>query len=388
MLIEYPHRFERYGAITIHDIVKVLELDSSNYRGFRGIYPVSYDTLEDYAARTAMIVPVKNEDLLTFEGVLRAIPHGSLVIVVSASQRKPVDIYNHEVELVRVIHESTRKGILIVHQHDPTWADVLGDTQLSDMLGKNGTVRRGKGEGMLLGALIAAGLGYNYIGFIDSDNYVPGSVHEYSWIYYAGFSMSRNPYTMVRIKWSFKGKLASSSMYLRRRGRVSMVTNSVLNYALSVIRRVETDIINTANSGEHALSTELALRLKWAGGFAVEPFQLVYMLENCYLSLEESCDLLPHGVNIYQIEARNPHIHAERGDEHIVDMIAKSLGTIYYSKLNNDKVKERIHKVLKEYGWTKPLPKIRVYDPRGVNAEKITTRLLAESRDVYFFEAK
>ncbi|MCE4608894.1 MAG: mannosyl-3-phosphoglycerate synthase [Desulfurococcales archaeon] len=388
MLIEYPHRFERYGAITIHDIVKVLELDSSNYRGFRGIYPVSYDTLEDYAARTAIIVPVKNEDLLTFEGVLRAIPHGSLVIVVSASQRKPVDIYNHEVELVRVIHESTRKGILIVHQHDPTWAEVLEDTQLSDMLGKNGTVRRGKGEGMLLGALIAAGLGYNYIGFIDSDNYVPGSVHEYSWIYYAGFSMSRNPYTMVRIKWSFKGKLASSSMYLRRRGRVSMVTNSVLNYALSVIRRVETDIINTANSGEHALSTELALRLKWAGGFAVEPFQLVYMLENCYLSLEESCDLLPHGVNIYQIEARNPHIHAERGDEHIVDMIAKSLGTIYYSKLNNDKVKERIHKVLKEYGWTKPLPKIRVYDPRGVNAEKIITRLLAESRDAYFFEAK
>ncbi|MEB3759681.1 MAG: mannosyl-3-phosphoglycerate synthase [Desulfurococcales archaeon] len=388
MLIEYPHRFERYGAITIHDIVKVLELDSSNYRGFRGIYPVSYDTLEDYAARTAIIVPVKNEDLLTFEGVLRAIPHGSLVIVVSASQRKPVDIYNHEVELVRVIHESTRKGILIVHQHDPTWGEVLRDTQLSDMLGKDGTVRRGKGEGMLLGALIAAGLGYNYIGFIDSDNYVPGSVHEYSWIYYSGFSMSRNPYTMVRIKWSFKGKLASSSMYLRRRGRVSMVTNSVLNYALSVIRRVETDIINTANSGEHALSTELALRLKWAGGFAVEPFQLVYMLENCYLSLEESCDLLPHGVNIYQIEARNPHIHAERGDEHIVDMIAKSLGTIYYSKLNNDKVKARIHKVLKDYGWTKPLPKIRVYDPRGVNAEKIATRLLSESRDAYFFEAK
>ncbi len=388
MLIEYPHRFERYGAITIHDIVKVLELDSSNYRGFRGIYPVSYDTLEDYAARTAIIVPVKNEDLLTFEGVLRAIPHGSLVIVVSASQRKPVDIYNHEVELVRVIHESTRKGILIVHQHDPTWGEVLRDTQLSDMLGKDGTVRRGKGEGMLLGALIAAGLGYNYIGFIDSDNYVPGGVHEYSWIYYSGFSMSRNPYTMVRIKWSFKGKLASSSMYLRRRGRVSMVTNSVLNYALSVIRRVETDIINTANSGEHALSTELALRLKWAGGFAVEPFQLVYMLENCYLSLEESCDLLPHGVNIYQIEARNPHIHAERGDEHIVDMIAKSLGTIYYSKLNNDKVKARIHKVLKDYGWTKPLPKIRVYDPRGVNAEKIATRLLSESRDAYFFEAK
>ncbi len=388
MLIEYPHRFERYGAITIHDIVKVLELDSSNYRGFRGIYTVPYDILEDYAARTAIIVPVKNEDLLTFEGVLSAIPHGSLVIVVSASSRKPIDLYSHETEFVRAIHTSTRRGILIVHQHDPVWGEVLQDSKISNMLNEKGIVRKGKGEGMLLGAILAAGLGYRYIGFIDSDNYVPGSVHEYAWIYYAGFSMSRNPHTMVRIKWSFKGKLAASSMYLRRRGRVSMVTNSVLNYALSLKRRVETDIVSTANSGEHALSTDLAFKLKWAGGFAVEPYQLVYMLETCYLSHEEECDLLPYGATIYQIEARNPHIHAERGDEHIVDMIAKSLAVIYYSKLNDNEVKERIYKILKDYGWDKPLPKIRVYDPRGIDVEKITSRFLAESNDAYFFEPR
>ncbi|MEB3844777.1 MAG: mannosyl-3-phosphoglycerate synthase [Desulfurococcales archaeon] len=389
MLLSYPHRFETYGAVRIHDIVKVLEIDSANFKGFRGTYSLQYDQIEDQAYKTAIVVPVKNEDFLTLEGVLSAIPHASLVIVVSASSRKPVDVYSHEVELARSIHSATRRGILILHQHDPAWGEVLKDTKLANMLDENGIPRRGKGEGMLLGAIAAVGLGYQYIGYIDSDNYVPGSVHEYSWIYYAGFSIATSKYSMVRIKWPFKGKLAASHMYLRRRGRVSMVTNSVLNYALSVIRRVETDIIRTANSGEHALSADLAFKLKWAGGFAVEPYQLVYMLETCYLGLDDKlCELLPSGVTIYQVEARNPHIHAERGDEHIIDMVARSLATIYYSRLNTPEVKDRIEKILADYGWTKPLPRIRVYDPRGIEPEKIISRYLAETQDAYFFEPR
>ncbi len=389
MLLEYPRRFENYGAVRIHDLVNVLELDSMNFKGFKGVYSVSYDTLEDYAYRTAIIVPVKNEDFFTLEGVLSAIPHGSLIIIVSASSRKPVDIYRHEVELARSIHMNTRRGILIVHQRDPTWTHVLSGTKLEDMIGEDGIVRKGKGEGMLLGALIAAALGYEYIGFIDSDNYVPGSAHEYAWIYYAGFSLSEGPYTMVRIKWPFKGKLAAGDMYLRRRGRVSRVTNSVLNYALSIWRRIETDIIRTGNSGEHAMSMKLALKMKWAGGFAIEPYQLVYLLETCYLGLDGGkCDFLPEGVSIYQIQSRNPHIHAERSDEHIVEMVVKSLASIYYSKLNNERVEERIQGVLRSYGWNEPLPKLRIYDPRGVDPGRIVSSFLAESPDSYYFEAR
>ena len=390
MLLNYPHGFETYGAVRIHDIIKVLEIDATNYKGLRGTYTLSYDSIEDYALRTAIIVPVKNEDFLTLEGVLSAVPHSSLIIVVSASARSPVDVYSHEVELARTLYSATRRGILIVHQHDPVWRDIFVDTKLSNIIDEEtGTVRKGKGEGMLLGALLAASLGYQYIGYIDSDNYVPGSVHEYSWIYYAGFSISKSPYTMVRIKWLFKGKLASSHMYLRRRGRVSMVTNSILNYAISLIRRVETDIVKTANSGEHALSVELALKMKWAGGFAIEPFQLVYLLETCYLGLDDGlCEFLPNGVSIYQIEARNPHIHAERGDEHIVSMVAKSLATIYYSRLGSEEVRERIEKILRDYGWLEPPPKLTIYDPRGIDPSPIAGKLLSESQDAYFFEPR
>ncbi|MCE4601542.1 MAG: mannosyl-3-phosphoglycerate synthase [Desulfurococcales archaeon] len=385
MLIEYPQHFETYGAVRIYDVIKVLELDANGYRGHRGSYILDCSISENIAHQTAIVIPVKNEDLLTLEGVMSAIPHLSPIILVSASARKPADRYMYEVELARTLHTSTRRTVVVVHQRDPIWGEVLSGTSLESMIDpETGTVRKGKGEGMLLGVLIAAGLGMRYVGFIDSDNYVPGAAHEYAWIYYSGFALSPTPYTMIRIKWPFKGKLAASDVYLRRRGRVSRTTNSIINYALTIHKRVETDIIQTANSGEHALSIDLALKLRWAGGFAIEPFQIIDLLERCYLDLSSNaCPLLPEGVTVYQVESRNPHIHAERGDDHIVEMTARSLGTIYYSRLAVDKVKQRIRKILDEYRWDSDPPKPIVYDPSNVNPEKIFTEAVALSNDIY-----
>ena len=388
MMISLPTRFEAYGAVKIFELSRVLELDSLGLSSKpSGTHTLDYETMEEYAASTAIVVPVKDEELITLEGVLRAIPHASPIVLVSASQVSPVDMYSREVELARTLHSVTGREILVIHQRDPAWAEVLAGTPLEDML-SGGTVKSGKGEGMILGVLAAAGIGARYVGFIDSDNYVPGAANEYSKIYYAGFSLSESPYTMVRIVWHYKGKLASSDMYLRKRGRVSMHTNSVINYALSRIRRVETDIVRTANSGEHAMSIELALSMRWAGGFAVEPYQIVQLLEDCFLGLEEgSCRLLPEGVNILQIEARNPHIHAERGDEHIAGMLAESLGTVYYSRLGSDEeVRERILSLLKDYGYEGEPPKPRVYSLEGIDSDKTISTLLAESRLAYYFK--
>jgi len=192
---------------------------------------------------------------------------------------------------------------------------------------------------------------------------------------------------MVRIKWPFKGKLASSDMYLRRRGRVSRITNRFMNNALSMVRKVETDIIKTGNSGEHALTTRLALSMKWAGGYAVEPYQLVYLLEECYLNIESgSCPALPQQVKILQVEARNPHIHAEKGDEHINSMIAKSLGTIYHSKLAVGSIRKEIEEVLSQYQvGLKPVAP-RIYDPRDIDASKVFTQFISNSRDALILE--
>lgn len=384
-MIEHPHRFETFGAVRIFDVIKVLELDASGYRGHRGSYTLDCTTTENIAAQTAIVIPVKNEDLLTLAGVISAVPHISPIILVSASSRKPADRYKYEVELARSIHTSTRRSIIVLHQYDPVWGEVLNGTSLETMVDDDtGTIKKGKGEGMLLGVIVAAALGMRYVGFIDSDNYVPGAAHEYAWIYYAGFSLSTTPYTMVRIKWPFKGKLAASDVYLRRRGRVSMTTNSIMNYALSLKKRVETDIVQTANSGEHALSIELALRMKWASGFAVEPYQLIDLFEKCYIGLSDGdCEMLPEGITIYQVESRNPHIHAERGDEHIIEMTATSLGTIYHSKLADERVKSRITRILKESDWEEDPPVPVAYDPSGVDPEKVFTEAVALSNNIY-----
>lgn len=388
MMISLPTRFEAYGAVKIFELARVLELDSLGVTTkLSGTYTVSYEVLEEYAASTAIVVPVKDEDIMALEGVLRAIPHASPIILVSASRSFPVDAYSREVELARTIHSVTGREILVIHQRDPAWAEVLAGTPLEAML-EDGMVRRGKGEGMVLGVIAAAGIGARYVGFIDSDNYVPGAANEYSKIYYLGFSLSGSPYTMVRIVWHYKGKLASSDMYLRKRGRVSVHTNNVLNYALSRLRKVETDIIRTANSGEHAMSIELALRLRWAGGFAVEPYELVQLLEDCFLGVDEGrCGFLPDGVNIFQIEARNPHIHAERGNEHIAGMLAESLGTVYHSRLAADEtVKERIHRLLHDYKYEGEPPRPRVYSLEGVDPSKLFSALLAESTMTHYFK--
>ncbi len=387
-MLEYPQKFEEYGAITIFDLVRVLSIDALGFKGFKGVYALDYSHLEEIASKTAIVVPVKNEELFTLEGVLSSIPQLSLVILVSASARSPVDRYMHETDLAKIVNSSTKREIIVIHQKDPAWREALGDTHLEVMLSEEG-VRDGKGEGMLLGVLIAAALGYDYIGFIDSDNYVPGAVHEYSWIYYLGFSFAESDYSMVRIKWPFKGKLASSDMYLRRKGRVSMITNSIINYALSLHKRVETDIVKTANSGEHALTTKLALSIKWAGGFAVEAYQIAYLFSACFLGLKDNeCRILPGRAKILQIEARNPHIHAERGEEHIREMIEQSLAAVYHSRLSTDDVKSMIRKVGEEHGITEEPKSPLVYDPYGINTSKVYSKLMAYSNLAKHFESR
>lgn len=385
MLWELPVKVEDYGAVRVYDVVRVLEVDATGYKGgSRGVVWLDTQTAEEKAYRTGIVIPVKDEDLLTLENVIAAIPHASTVILASASSRKPVDKYAREVEVAKAIHAATGRRIVVFHQRDPAWGEALRGTPLEALLDDEGLVRRGKGEGMILGVIVAAALGLDYIGFVDSDNYVPGAVHEYALAYYTAFSMvSSGSHVMVRIKWPFKAKLETREIYLRKRGRVSQHTNSMLNYALSLARKIETEIIHTANSGEHAMDLETALRMEWAGGFAVESYQLVHLFERCWLGLQGGeCSLTPPGIKIYQVETRNPHIHAERGDEHIAEMIATSLGTIYYSRLATPKVRERIRELLGGYGLSGEPPRPRVYPPPGsADPSKVFSSFVASSKD-------
>ena len=114
MIIAEPPRFEVYGAIKIFDVARVLALSGGRRSRLTTAFTAERGVLEDVAARTAIIVPIKDEDMLTLENILRAIPLDSLVILVSASRRSPFDAFKSEVELARLVASSLKRDILVV----------------------------------------------------------------------------------------------------------------------------------------------------------------------------------------------------------------------------------------------------------------------------------
>ncbi|MFC1979286.1 mannosyl-3-phosphoglycerate synthase [Chloroflexota bacterium] len=181
--------------------------------------------------------------------------------------------------------------------------------------------------------------------------------------YAAGFSMSASPYSMVRILWRYKPKFVGG-LYFKKLGRASETTNKCLNSLLSAATGFETDIIKTGNAGEHAMSTKLAEILPYASGYAVEPQEIISILEQSGAVLPAPYPTVAkHGVDIFQIETKNPHLHEDKGTEHLLDMLRKGLSTIYHSQLANPTIKDMITAELvnqKALEPNKKLPRLHV----------------------------
>jgi mannosyl-3-phosphoglycerate synthase len=367
MRIAIPHEAERFGANLFFASQKVYELDagpSSEISPLESQFVVrhiprelSYDIEKDMA----IIIPCKNERLGLLEGVIVGIPHYCLPIVISNSPREPIDRFAMEQKTFERLSTFTKRSILSFHQRDPIFAQAFAEAGYKGLLDDNGEMKSGKAEGMILGTVLAKLLGKKYIGFIDSDNYFPGAVYEYIREYAAGFATSSSPYSMIRILWHSKPKVRESELYFAKYGRVSVVTNHLLNRLFSYYTGFDTDIIRTGNAGEHALTTELAMVLDYAAGYAIEPYHFINLLEK-FGGIKGSPypDVMKHSVEVYQIESRNPHLHESRGEEHVRDMLEASLSTIYHSFVTPDVLKEEI---LRELGRKRKEPAPRVYYP-------------------------
>ena len=191
--------------------------------------------------------------------------------------------------------------------------------------------------------LLAKGAGKDFVGFVDADNYVPGAVHEYVSIYAASFFMAKSPLSMVRVLWSSKPKILEKSLYFSKWGRVSQTTNKYLNRLISSFSGFETEVIKTGNSGDHAMSMKLAESLEFKPKFAIETEELVSALEQFGGVIEpRSKERLDMGVEVFQVETRNPHFHDEKGEDHVQDMLEQSLGVIEQSPLCSEGLKNEI----------------------------------------------
>jgi mannosyl-3-phosphoglycerate synthase len=390
--IESPRYTERFGSVRINDVQQVLELDSGKAKELLpheniAVQKIEEDVLKDFEEKMAIVIPTKDEKLKLFEGVVSGVPHECLIIVISNSQRRRVDRFRMEKDTLNQFCHFTRRKALIIHQKDPILAQAVSQAGYSDLLGEDGLVRNGKAEGMVAAMLIAKIAKKDYVGFIDADNYFPGAVWEYARCYAAGFSMAKSPYAMVRVLWRYKPKV-SAGMYFKKWGRVSEITNRCMNSLISSRTGFETEIIKTGNAGEHAMSLRLAEILTYASGYAVEPQELISIFEGFGGILPMAHPTAAkQGVEIFQTETRNPHLHEEKGGRHLmVEMLMPGLSTIYHSPLCEKETKQFIIEELMQQDAIQPgeeLPKPRFIAPlKSVNLKKFTG-VMAEHIESY-----
>ncbi|TLY06184.1 MAG: mannosyl-3-phosphoglycerate synthase [Thaumarchaeota archaeon] len=346
MKLDLPRYTERFGATSLHGVQRVYELDSGfdDGRPMSGtLMKVGNDQISEIERKMAIVIPIKGERLRLLEGVLSGVPHDCLVIIVSNSPRQPVDRYLLEKDALQQYNTFVGRNALILHQRDPGLSEALKEVGYTSILGPDDIVRIGKAEGMVLGMLLAKMAGKEYVGFIDADNYVPGAVNEYVKIFASGIAMSKTPYTMIRVSWIYKPKMSDTGLYFSKWGRVSEMTNQHLNSLISYYTGFETEVMRTGNSGEHCMSLKLAELLSYSSGYSIEPYEVVNVLEEFGgIIPTPHQDAMEKGVEVMQVETRNPHFHEDKGDDHLKEMIVASLASIYHSKICPPKLREKI----------------------------------------------
>jgi len=370
MRIELPREVERFGPIMFYDTQKVYELDSGlkntkDEQMESTMTRISYESFQEIQNQMVIVVPVMEERIKLIEGVLYGIPHNCLIIVVSNSPRDPIDRFSIEKNALERLARFMNKRMLVLHQKDPILAEACKAAGYERILDKKGIIKSGKAEGMILATFLAVLSGKKYVGFIDSDNYFPGSVHEYVQEYSAGFHMAKSKYSMVRISWHSKPKIMENSLFFAKRGRASEHTNRFLNSLLSHYIGFGTEIIKTGNAGEHAISMDLAAQLDFSSGYSIEPYHFISMLERFGgITKPIEPQVMKESIELFQIESRNPHLHEVKGDEHVKDMSVAALEVLYRSPVAPEGFKKEILKDLFDRGM--------IEDKNGPMKEQVT----------------
>jgi mannosyl-3-phosphoglycerate synthase len=416
-----------YGGVRIDKTVEVLALEGQRSSDTTGSHSLSADPLGEIESQLAIVVPCKNEKQDSLSGVLRGIPCACLIVLVSNSNVTKFELEQKLFE--RICCDEGRQGIL-VHQKNAQIALAFQDAGMHDILDEEipdrrahgqieevPCVRDGKGEAMIIGMVLSKLVGKRFVGFVDADNLVPGSVLEYCKIYAAGLHSAMNDkeqtHAMVRIVWNSKAKVNGGEIVLRRSGRCSLIVNEWMNRLWEVLSGCgpSRDIIQTANAGEHAMDLDLAFELQIASGYAVEPFQLIDALE-CFGNQpnstedqpcaemksglpvadkrQDSARSWPVKVRVVQVKSLNPHFHnTNKGDEHIQSMTSQGIGTIHWSNLATKEIKEKIRAYSVEHltpfvGADGTPPRPRVYQRlQAMNLDAFKDSVKKDSEILY-----
>lgn len=311
-----------------------------------------YD-LNYFFAHTAFVIAHKNECLETLLGVIWYLPINSPVLVVTNCS----EIWKEALkqELVRRLAHS--RQVYFIHQKDETLAHFFAGHDVHAILGADGKVVNGKGEGMYIGALIASLLkSPKWIVFYDADNFVPNALLEYTLAMSKLFMQQYKTSTQedegihrlqnVRICWASKPSNGRDSLAPGVFGRCTRVVSPLMTTLIAEWFGVQDQTIMTSNAGEQGFTMKTIQALRFSSGYSVETFQLLELLSK---ALSTTMQAQSDHVILQQYQAQSPHFHEKREDEHIKRMIAESLGCFFYFKKQiTPCIKRQLQKIYRE----------------------------------------
>jgi mannosyl-3-phosphoglycerate synthase len=326
-----------------------------------------------FLSHSAFVVSHKSESVETLLGVLWYLPINSPIIVVTNC---PEDI---KAEIAHAIAERLPQHdkIYLVHQKDEMIAHLFKQRGVEYILGPDGRVVNGKGEGMYIGALFAQLLGYpRWLLFYDADNFVPSALLEYTLAMARLFTTAPSVEAKeietlmvnaqadaaeasilsdlhnIRICWSSKPDFKSGKLTEKLLGRCTRIVSPLFNGIVEDWLGEYGHYIVSSNAGEQGMTMQTAQMLRFSSGFSVETLQ---MLDFLFLAGHRK-DRVGSAL-LQQYQSKSPHFHEKKEDEHIKKMIADSLGSfLHFESFLPYRVKEEIQRVCEEMQLELTLP--------------------------------
>jgi len=331
------------------------------------------ENLHYFLSHTVFVISHKNEKVKTLCEVLWYLPLNSPIIIVTNCQDCEREELTNELKLSLAHHER----IYLVHQKEEAIARLFETYGVYHILGEDGKVIDGKGEGMYIGALCAYQLGYpRWIIFYDADNFVPSSLLEYTLAMsrlfmstsYSALASERDTIIIrgqadkhvdtvlhnVRICWSSKPDLKNAHLDTRIMGRCTRVVSPLFNELLEGWFGMRGYQISSSNAGEQGMTVKTALSLRFSSGFSVETLQLIDLLYQAHKRKGSA-----GGILLQQYLSKSPHFHEKKGDKHIKKMIEESLGSFFHFEESlPDNVKRQLNNVYDELRLDTVIPSL------------------------------
>ncbi|HEX6123642.1 MAG TPA: mannosyl-3-phosphoglycerate synthase, partial [Ktedonobacterales bacterium] len=250
-------------------------------------------SLDYFMRRTAFVISHKAESLDTLMTVLRYLPAESPVIIVSNCLPRERAYLRGELDS----YLAGRPAAYLAHQKDERIAHFFRECGVSSILGADGAVVDGKGEGMYIGALLAALLRRpEWLVYFDADNHAPSALLEYTLAMGRLFMAARaagteeapgahgapgrlTPPTLhnVRVCWASKPTYDGGDYTPQARviGRCTQVVAPFCDELLRARQPWNDQPLLTPNAGEQGMTMRTAKTLRFSSGFSVETFQLL-----------------------------------------------------------------------------------------------------------------